>query len=261
MNVNAFLRWAAVNMLLGSWDNYYATRSNYYLYNSGRRGAAKDFVGSPYFHFIPWDYDNCLGIDYSGTQWQYADILDWPGKVNRHTPKIPLVRNLLRNHDYRQYYVDYLEHMLDTEFNPGAIAARIGARSEDGLWHRPTGSLSGIRYTLWETVHWPTVQQRRDLPERLPAAPTAAWEEDDRGHRPLRSYASRQRPRAAGNAETDNTAHRRRLPRSGRTAAAGGLVGEGHGTCPTRFRRGQHPGNYRGAGRAQARSCPVPATR
>jgi hypothetical protein len=136
MNVNAFLRWAAVNMLLGSWDNYYATRSNYYLYNSGRRGAAKDFVGSPYFHFIPWDYDNCLGIDYSGTRWQYADILDWPGKVNRHIPKIPLVRNLLRNHDYRQYYLDYLEHMLDTEFNPGAIAEQIGARTEDGLWHR-----------------------------------------------------------------------------------------------------------------------------
>jgi hypothetical protein len=136
MNVNAFLRWAAVNMLLGSWDNYYATRSNYYLYNSGRRGAAKDFVSAPYFHFIPWDYDNCLGIDYSGTQWQYADILNWPGKVNRDTPKIPLVRNLLRNHDYRQYYLDYLEHVLDTEFNPEAIAAQIGARSEDGLWHR-----------------------------------------------------------------------------------------------------------------------------
>ena len=136
MNVNAFLRWAAVNMLLGSWDNYYATPSNYYLYNSGRRGAAEDFVGSPYFHFIPWDYDNCLGIDYSGTQWQYADIVDWPGKVNRHIPKIPLVRNVLRNHDYRQYYLDYMEHMLDTDFNPTAIAAQIGPRAEDGLWHR-----------------------------------------------------------------------------------------------------------------------------
>ena len=130
MNVNAFLRWAAVNMLLGSWDNYYATPSNYYLYNSGRRGAAEDFVGSPYFHFIPWDYDNCLGIDYSGTRWQYADILDWPGKANRHTPNIPLVRNLLRNHDYRQYYLDYMEHILDTEFNPRAITARIGPRSD-----------------------------------------------------------------------------------------------------------------------------------
>jgi CotH kinase protein len=136
MNVNAFLRWAAVNMLLGSWDNYYASGSNYYLYNSGHRGEAKDFADSPYFHFIPWDYDNCLGIDYSGTQWQYADILDWPGKANRHKPKIPLVRNLLRNHDYRQYYLDYLEHMLDTEFNPKAIAAQIGPRSEDGLWYR-----------------------------------------------------------------------------------------------------------------------------
>ena len=29
-----------------------------------------------------------------------------------------------------------MEHMLDTEFNPRAIAAQIGARSEDGLWHR-----------------------------------------------------------------------------------------------------------------------------
>ena len=136
MNVNAFLRWAAVNMLLGSWDNYYASPSNYYLYNSGHSGAADDFISSPYFHFIPWDYNNCLGIDYSGTRWQYADILDWPGKANRHIPKIPLVRNLLRNQDYRRYYLDYMEHMLDTEFNPRAIAAQIGARSEDGLWHR-----------------------------------------------------------------------------------------------------------------------------
>ena len=42
MNVNAFLRWAAVNMLLGSWDNYYASGSNYYLYNSGHRGSGEE---------------------------------------------------------------------------------------------------------------------------------------------------------------------------------------------------------------------------
>ena len=41
MNVTAFLRWAAVNMLLGSWDNYYASGSNYYLYNSGLRGNSE----------------------------------------------------------------------------------------------------------------------------------------------------------------------------------------------------------------------------
>ena len=104
-------------------------------------GAAGDFVGSPYFTFIPWDYDNCLGIDYFGTRWQYADILDWPASTGRYwrghaTSRIPLVQNLLRNHEYRQYYLDYLEHLLETEFNPRAITALIEAGSGDGLWGR-----------------------------------------------------------------------------------------------------------------------------
>src|SRR5215475_9781748 len=138
MNATAFLRWAAVNLLLGSWDNYYATPSNYYLYNSGRLGAEDDFMRSPYFTFIPWDYDNCLGIDYFGTQWQYTDILNWPdyqGSTD-HGSRIPLVQNLLRNRDYRQYYLDYLEFLLDTQFHPRAFETQIAAGSGDGLWGR-----------------------------------------------------------------------------------------------------------------------------
>ena len=141
MNAHAFLRWASVNLLLGSWDNYFKTPSNYYLYNSGRQGAENDFMRTPYFTFIPWDYDNCLGIDYFGTQWQYTDILDWENNTRRprrerHTTRIPLVQNLLRNRYYRQYYLDYLEHLIDTEFNPEMISALIGADSDEGLWAR-----------------------------------------------------------------------------------------------------------------------------
>jgi len=141
MNAHAFLRWAAVNLLLGSWDNYYATPSNYYLYNSGRLGAEDDFMGSPYFTFIPWDYDNCLGIDYFSTKWQYTDILDWPGNTRhywreRSISHIPLVQNLLRNRDYRQYYLDYLESLLDTGFNLDTFGQQIAADSGDGLWER-----------------------------------------------------------------------------------------------------------------------------
>lgn len=141
MNARAFLRWAAVNVLLGSWDNYYATPSNYYLYNSGRLGAENDFMGAPYFTFIPWDYDNCLGIDYFGTKWQYTDILDWAGNTKHYwrehaTSRIPLVQNLLHNRDYRQYYLDFLEFLLDTAFNPGAFSEQIAADSSDGLWGR-----------------------------------------------------------------------------------------------------------------------------
>jgi hypothetical protein len=141
MNARAFLRWAAVNLLLGSWDNYYATPSNYYLYNSGHLGAEDDFMRSPYFTFIPWDYDNCLGIDYFSTKWQYTDILDWPGNTRHYwrehaTSRIPLVQNLLRNRGYRQYYLDYLDFLLDTQFNPDAFSQQIAADSGDGLWGR-----------------------------------------------------------------------------------------------------------------------------
>ncbi len=142
MNVRAFLRWAGVNLLLGSWDNYFATPANYYLYNAGHKGAKTKFMDSPYFVFIPWDYDNSFGIDYVGTQWQYTDIVDWPsntknywGKVGK-TSHIPLVQNLLRNHDLCQYYLDHLEHLLDAAFSPDTVLGLIGPEGGGGLWDR-----------------------------------------------------------------------------------------------------------------------------
>ena len=76
LDVWTFLRWASTNLLLGGWDNYFATPANYYLYNSGPQGAPKKFLDAPHFTFIPWDYDNSFGIDYFGTDWHYTDLLD-----------------------------------------------------------------------------------------------------------------------------------------------------------------------------------------
>ena len=164
-----------VNVLLGAWDNYFATPSNYYLYNSGRKGGERDFVDAPYFTFIPWDYDNCLGIDDVGTCWQYSDLLDWPSNTGRYwsdrsVSRIPLVTNLLRNHEYRRYYLDHIEYFLDTEFNPESIAAEIGDESAGGLWARvrqaayqesdtPHGQpFTGRRYSNHE-VYWNSGRQ------------------------------------------------------------------------------------------------------
>jgi hypothetical protein len=141
MSVPVFLRWAGVNLLAGSWDNYFATPANYYLYNAGRKGAKDRFIESPYFVLLPWDYDNSFGIDYVGTQWQYTDIVDWPSNTRaywggKHTSDIPLVQNVLRNHDFCQYYLDHLEHLLETVFDPDQIAAQIGPDGGPGLWER-----------------------------------------------------------------------------------------------------------------------------
>ncbi len=141
MNIKAFLRWAGANLLLGGWDNYYATPSNYYLYNSGKKGDARDFMAEPYFTWIPWDYDNSFGIDYFKTQWQDTDILDWAANTKNYyrgkgVAKIPLIQNLLKHNEFKQYYLDHLAHMLDTLFNPDGIAGLMGPEGGGGLWDR-----------------------------------------------------------------------------------------------------------------------------
>ena len=179
MNVPAFLRWAGVNLLLGSWDNYFATPANYYLYNAGHKGAKDAFMDSPYFVFIPWDYDNSFGIDYFGTQWQYTDIVDWPSNTRNYWAKQGRTTrrrtsrwctNLLRNHDLCQYYLDHLEHLLDTVFTPDKV---LGADRRRGRG-RTVGPgaprrLPRGRHSVLAAVHRAPVHQRRGLPHRLPA--------------------------------------------------------------------------------------------
>ena len=46
------------------------------------------------------------------------------------------MQNLLRNHDLCQYYLDHLEHLLDTTFTEPAILGLIGEEGGSGLWER-----------------------------------------------------------------------------------------------------------------------------
>jgi hypothetical protein len=144
LNVRAFLRWAGVNVLAGSWDNYFATPANYYLYNSGQLDDERGAVADPFFTFIPWDYDNSFGIDYFGTPWQYTDLIDWPSATRAYWAKqgrdgasaIPLVQNLFANHDLLQYFLDHVEFLLDTRFNTRAFSEQMGTDGGEGLWQR-----------------------------------------------------------------------------------------------------------------------------
>ncbi len=138
--VEPFLRWAAVNVLIGGWDNYFATPGNYYLYNSTRTPGSRDVVGEPFFTLIPWDYDNSFGMDYFGARWQDTDLLDWPANTEAYwrfnsgqskRTRLPLLQNLLQNTEFRTYYLEQVTGLLDTVFQPSAVDAALA-----GLWPR-----------------------------------------------------------------------------------------------------------------------------
>jgi hypothetical protein len=161
-NVKEFLRWASVNILIGAWDNYWRTPSNYFLYDSGRAGADGAFMTAPYFSWLPHDYDNTFGIDFFGVPWQQKSLVNWESAG----ASLPLVRNLLRNETFLRYYLDSVDHMLDCCVNERWIAERIGEEgTRGGLWERvrhgaflesetPTGAPhTGRRWTN-DQVFW-----------------------------------------------------------------------------------------------------------
>ncbi len=126
-NAKQFLRWAALNSLLGAWDNYWATPANYYLYNSGRTGAGAEFMSKPYFSWVPWDYDNSFGSDFHNAFWADSDIADFSTYDGRSSnmESLPLLRHLFKNDAFFGYYLDAIEHINDSLFSPEKIVAKV----------------------------------------------------------------------------------------------------------------------------------------
>jgi len=138
-DVRTFLRWASINVLLGAWDNYWGTPANYFVYNSGYRDGGEEFMERPYFHWVPWDYDNIMGIDYFDVDWHRCDLVDWEAATAGYyddgaTSDLPMIRNLLRNDDFLAYYLDHVEFALDHWFNEDYILGLIGEDETGGFW-------------------------------------------------------------------------------------------------------------------------------
>jgi len=106
LNVDDFLRYMAVNVLLDNWDSYPYTGNNYYLFNNPLSGR---------FEWIPWD-------------------LTWGG--NPQTPlferagpplleRAPLYDKVFQVAQYRLQYAAYLDLLLRYWFNADHITSQV----------------------------------------------------------------------------------------------------------------------------------------
>ncbi len=111
-NVDNFLKWLALNVLVGSWDDYWYLKNNYYLYHN---------TATDKFEFIPYDYDNTYGVDWVGGDWATRNIYRW-GNTQE---KRPLVTRILELPEYRYRYTLYLETLMNNEFSFEAQQPRI----------------------------------------------------------------------------------------------------------------------------------------
>ena len=129
--VSAFLRWLALNTIIGNTDTYGGfSPHNYWVYGSPRH---RDRL-----FFIPWDHDLALnaagpgagggglpgggGVPGGGGGTGGVDVFH-----NGVNASWPLIRYLMEDPVYRAAYRGYLQEMLNTVFEPTALTTRLQA--------------------------------------------------------------------------------------------------------------------------------------
>lgn len=116
LNIDAYLRAAAVDVLTGNWDGYIYNKNNFYLYHSD---------ATDQFWFIPYDLDNTLGIDWVGQNWTTRNIYSWaPSSQNR-----PLFKRLLQSAVLRNRFSHYINDLCSGAFAPGTFQVQAD------YWH------------------------------------------------------------------------------------------------------------------------------
>ena len=104
------LKYLAMNVLVGGWDDYWFLMNNYYLYYEPRIDK---------FHLIPYDYDNTFGIDWFNMDWTATDPYHFMtieetqggGRGAR-----PLADRLMDNPSYRNLYTHFLRFFRENVF-------------------------------------------------------------------------------------------------------------------------------------------------
>ncbi len=115
-DVNAFIRWLAVDTIIQNWDTYGAMAHNYYLYTDPEDGLVT---------WIPWDNNMALSQGGMGPGGRRGG----PGGSVREldlssvSDQWPLIRFLMDDPVYQAKYKQYLQETIQGAFQPEKLAA------------------------------------------------------------------------------------------------------------------------------------------
>jgi hypothetical protein len=110
LHVEGVLEYFAMNVLTGNWDDYWFLMNNFYLYHEPKLDRMQ---------LIPYDYDNCLGIDWFDIEWALRNPYNF-GQTNR-----PLAERILMRPRWRNLYTHILQHWSETLLDESAWEAQL----------------------------------------------------------------------------------------------------------------------------------------
>jgi len=107
-----FLKYLAVDMTIGNWDDYWYNKNNYFLYDNPESGK---------FEFIPYDCDNTFGICWDGNDWGTRNIYSW----GENSLERPLTYRILKNQQFKDLYTFFVNKIVTDYFNETTFFQRI----------------------------------------------------------------------------------------------------------------------------------------
>lgn len=123
-SVSVFLRWLALNTIIGNTDTYGSfSPHNYWVYGSPRH---RDRL-----FWIPWDHDLAMNAGGPGVMVVVGGGTPAEPSLDLFHDRVnaswPLIRYLLDDPVYRAAYQRNVEELLDTVFEPSRLSARLQA--------------------------------------------------------------------------------------------------------------------------------------
>ncbi len=113
LSVPEVLKYFAMDILVGSWDDYWSLMNNYYLYHDPTEDK---------FYWIPYDYDNTFGVDWFDIDWSNVDPYNFPQVASG--PR-PLATRLMENSQCKNLYTHFLEFYRTNVFHLSLWENRI----------------------------------------------------------------------------------------------------------------------------------------
>ena len=115
LDLPSVLKYFAMDVLVGSWDDYRSLMNNYYLYYEPSSGK---------FHLIPYDYDNTFGVDWFDLDWANVSPYDFPQVA---AGERPLLDRILANNQYRNLFTHFLDFYSNNVFLYGQLTQHINS--------------------------------------------------------------------------------------------------------------------------------------
>jgi|TARA_B100001971_G_C18229060_1_gene562664 hypothetical protein len=117
-NTYDYLKVIAADILVGNWDGYIYNQNNFYLYNN---------TVSNKFEFIPYDYDNTLGIDWLNRDWGTRNMYDWAQHGSNYRP---LYERLMSDQELRDQYTFYMNRIVTETLDIDSLITAIEQRRD-----------------------------------------------------------------------------------------------------------------------------------